>query len=46
MGRRWENAKPTSAGQWALLVVGALVVLAAVAVSLVGLVRFVQQFTG
>jgi len=46
MGRRWDNTKPTSAGQWAILVVGALLVLAAVAVSLVGLVRFVHQFTG
>jgi hypothetical protein len=46
MGRRWENVKPTSGGQWVLLVVGALVVVAAFAVSLIGLVRFVQQFTG
>ena len=46
MGRRWRELRPTTAAQWALLAVGALVVAAAFAVSLIGLVRFVQQFTG
>ena len=46
MGRRWKEARPTTAAQWALLALGALVVVAACTVSLIGLVRFVQQFTG
>ena len=46
MGRRWKEARPTTAAQWALLAIGALVVVAACTVSLIGLVRFVQQFTG